>query len=222
MSLPPAPTNQPPSDDDESSDFGALEKLVNDEGDKVAASGFMKDVASWLVQSKPGPIDEGTEVTVREAAQADAAKVPIFMAAVMRRKVLWVIRLWEGLEKAFDKLMESADEMDAEEAGILFDRLCREEDRHMKSIMALKTVIEGIDWAEIEAIVQGGERRVKASARLPLKDRQRLREVFKKALVVGVQTDNPADDDVEEPGLMDEEPEDAGFSILDEPEDPPL
>lgn len=205
MALPPSPGDAPTTP-------------VPVDKDRKAAADFMDKVGSWIVQSEPKPMDPDAQTAVQLAAEADAAKVPVFLASVMRRKILFVIKMWEGLERAFDKIMDDVDGLDAEGAGVLFDRLCREEERHMKSILALKGVIEGIDWQMIEGLVSG--RRVeKASRRLPPEEREKLRRVFKQALAI---PGDEAEDDPEIDGgsLTDEEPTiDAEFTVIGDIED---
>ena len=219
----PRPDNAPDDADDQ-----PVGPPNDQEVDRKAASTFMNKIGHWITQSKPGPIAPEAEQAVQVAAEADAAKVPIFMASVMRRKVALVIRMWDALEKAFDKMTDpdKIEVMDAEEVGVLFDRLCREEDRHMKSIFALKGVIEGINWAEIEAIVSG-ESRVKAAGRLPAADREALRAVLLKAIEVPGDKENDVDPELDKPGLAEEdapvepEPIDVEFTVIGTPEPEP-
>jgi len=205
--LPPAPAEpQPPAPADD---------------DRKAASDFMEKVGSWIVQSRPEPVDPEAKEAVQLAAEADAAKVPIFAASVMRRKILLVIKVWDSIERAFDKLNENIDGMDSEDLSYHFDRLMRVESEHMKSIMSLKGMIDGINWDEIEAIVSG-ERKPRASARLPAEQREKLRRVFKKALRVPGEEEDEKDTDPEldRPHLTEEEPNviDADFEVKGEVE----
>jgi hypothetical protein len=205
--LPPSPTNEPPED----SDFGALEKPADrSEDDRQAAKEFMEKVGSMIVRARPGKVDKNTERSIREAAQGDAAKAPIFLAAVMRREIEKTIRLFDAMDEVFDKLQDQVAGMDVDELGQHYDRLCREEGRRIESIMKLKGVIEGIDWNIVEAVLRGDSRADNAKA-MTSGDRAALRKVFTSALKVA--GEEPADD--KDP-VLDSEPLDVEFEVKGE------